>query len=391
MLVYIVILLLLVYLFYVYDLKKETKRKNLCFGIVFIILVLLAGLRYHIGVDSYRYEIFFNDEIPNVNYYFRFKMYEEREPLWSLFMSIIKTFTNSFVAFQFVHAIILNLLIFTFIRKTTDKWFTALLFTYCSYWMSFNFEVLRESLCIGLFLHGLLLLNKHKVLLYVLFALIAIGVHRFSFVMFITAPLIVYLNYRLTYAFLIALVVFILFFMSDSMLKVLLLLSVDNINDEAAMKLESYIEGTSSGGFRTMNIFGYIKVFVVQIALPLMLFLFSNDSKKNHVYKKMMLLFVVINLLSIRFVIFYRLLNYIGLFIVVFSVNMLYSQVVISNTKRYFILIGVLFFLSNKISGYLNPSPLEYRPYVDYDCRYIPYKTIFEEPDPIRESLFRGL
>ncbi len=390
MIIYIIYLLIFIYLSYTYDIKKKTKDKKVWLGVSFLMLVMMAGLRYHIGVDSYRYERSFYNETPNITVYFRLHYYEDSEFLWTFLMVLVKTITGSFVAFQFIHAIILNGLIYNFLRKTTDKVFTAILITYCTYWTALNFEVLREAICVGIFINALFLLYNKKIFAYIIVALIAFGLHRFSFVMFIIAPILIYANKRMVYVFLSVLAVYVLFFMDETVLKYILLISVDDINESASEKLMKYVEGSSKGGFRSINIFGYIELIITNAAFPILILLYEKESKYYSMFFKFILLFVVFSFITAQFGIVYRLLNYLGLIVIVVAVNFIFDKSKL-DTIRYLVVIFLVLTVLIKIKGFYSPSELEFRNTVKYDCRYFPYKTIFEEPDETRENMFRGL
>ena len=55
MLIYIVLLIYLTVLCYVYDIKAFRKNRNLHYVCSCIILILVAGLRYRVGLDTIAY------------------------------------------------------------------------------------------------------------------------------------------------------------------------------------------------------------------------------------------------------------------------------------------------------------------------------------------------
>ena len=124
--------------------------------------------------------------------------------------------------------------------------------------------------------------------------------------------------------------------------------------------------------------------------LPILVFVYGNKSKYSEMFFKMNLLFILFTFVQAQFLISYRLINYIALVLVASATNFLYDKS-IKNNKRNIFLFFLFIFIAYRLYDFYKPSELEFRSTVNYDCRYIPYKTIFEEPDETREALFRDL
>ena len=129
MLIYIVILLILIYLSYWNDYKGHTAKFDSQYRWTMIMLILLAGLRNHVGSDSIGYEHNFED----IHLLFRNvksvkDIFTISQPFWNLSLYLVKITTDSFVVFQFFHAIVLNVLVFRFVKKVTPYCFTAITF-----------------------------------------------------------------------------------------------------------------------------------------------------------------------------------------------------------------------------------------------------------------------
>jgi len=109
MVIYIIIFFYLVVLAYVYDYRKNSIGKIYFIYLTLLIFILFSGLRYRVGIDTSRYEIFFN-ECPTL---FTLKSgiiscNINEQPLWLLFNIICKTISDDFVILQLIHAFIIN-------------------------------------------------------------------------------------------------------------------------------------------------------------------------------------------------------------------------------------------------------------------------------------------
>ena len=85
--------------------------------------------------------------------------------------------------------------------------------------------------------------------------------------------------------------------------------------------------------------------------------------------------------------ILYRFENYLTIIYVVLLVNMLYEHKIVNHLLH---TLSVWLTVGTVLMGFWDvyrPSPMEWRSNINYDCRYFPYKTIFQDPDPIREGL----
>ena len=58
---YILIFIILLYFVYKYDYKGKKSKKWTNYYILMIVLIVIAGLRYRLGIDSIRYEEQYKD------------------------------------------------------------------------------------------------------------------------------------------------------------------------------------------------------------------------------------------------------------------------------------------------------------------------------------------
>lgn len=150
--IYIVILLLMLAGVYAYDYRGYRLSYNVAYWAFWVVLVVVAGLRYRIGTDSIVYENFY-EEVPSFAELFNFKFDKFRfEPGFIVFASITRSFSNDFMWLQFLHAFVVNLVIFWFISKYTTHRFLCLTFYFIILYLNLNTQVMREALAVCCFL-----------------------------------------------------------------------------------------------------------------------------------------------------------------------------------------------------------------------------------------------
>ncbi len=387
MIPYLVILSLLLYLIIKYDIKNNLKGKETWINFFMVLLIIFAGLRYHIGSDTLVYESWF-DEVPSLQ-----DIYRDADlwsqPLWMLLMSIVKTFTNSFIVFQFIVAIIFNTLLFRFLKQTTDKIFTALFFILCVIWWSLSFEVLRESICVVLYLNSLLYLKNRKILMYVLIGIIMMGFHRFSFIIMIITPFIAILKPKISLPLVILLTIP-FFFGSSSFVNIVDTISSNIFDGEAAEKMNYYLFYSDEYGAASFNIIGIlISIVMMSFVLPIITIIYNQESEDMKFFNRILVLVVLFGLLRTKLIIFYRFFNYVDIILIVCFVNVLYHSKTIQPIMKVGLCMLASLYLYLGCKDFYRPTILEHRAGVNYNCVYIPYKTVFQEPDPIREELLR--
>ncbi|MBR3960006.1 MAG: EpsG family protein [Bacteroidales bacterium] len=377
---YLLIALLIAILAYQYDIKNKSAGRSFWEKCVVTLLIVIVGLRYHIGSDTVVYEWHFKTiETPVLSDFFQ-KDNLLVQPLWAFVMSFCKTVFGSFIAVQFFHAIVYHVLAFRFIKKTTQYTFTALLFFFILLWFANSFEVLRESISSVIFLNSLFLLREKKFIKYILCAIVAMGFHSFAFIMFVLAPLVVFSN-KYVLCIICALIYIVVQFVDLSEIN-RVLISVMAFSDTIGNKATIYIGQKDS---TVISFLGLIRLVFIGLFLPICVILFSD--KKDSPFVKLVIFWMLLMLLKSKLPILYRMNNYLQLIYIVLLVNLLYNntRTSIKSLKPLLIALscGVL------IMGYVDvyrPDPSFQSSKVPYDIRYFPYRTVFQDPVPMRES-----
>lgn len=389
MIPYLLIILLLVFLISKYDIQSCKRGRRKWEKISIILLILMAGLRYHIGSDTIQNEYKFEACPDLLNILQSTTLLYSREPLWLLLMSIVKSIWDYFIFFQLIIASIFNLLLLTFLRKTTSKTFTALLITFCVCWWNFNFEIMRESIAVVLYLFSILWLSEKKYIYYIVLSIIILFIHRFGFIIVLLTPIVIFQNRKIVFTVLFLIMFYLLLFVDKTQINIILELLMEYSSDSASDKIGRYMESTVEG-FHGINIVGMLELLIMSIILPILVIL--NRKDKNDGYNKyfpiLIGLYILFSIFKAYFSIAGRLNNYILIIFIVEMTNSLYNFKLNRNYKLAFQALAFLFVFSGCYYFY-KPTYFETRKNVTYDVRYIPYATIFNDTDEQRESLLR--
>jgi len=241
------------------------------------------------------------------NFNFKEALYN---PSWYIFNGISKSINDSFYTFQFLHAIVVNVVIFWFIDKYAVKRYAVLPFYFFLYFVYFNMEILRESLAIAVFLTALpAFFNKNWIKYYVL-ALLAMSFHNSAMVILVF-PLF-YLKLGIRYQILI----FILSCIITSVLvsgNFLFMLGLDKIFGSNSL---FYLN-------KEMNLSG--SIFQLLKLVPVYCIYYVSIKKKLETnFDKFIFPYIIIGIASAFIPGVYRFMNYFAIPILIYCVNQLY-------------------------------------------------------------------
>lgn len=399
MLIYFIIFVLISACVISFDIRGKERGKSQWERIAVVVLILLAGLRNHVGTDSITYEHLFYYETPLLSDFFTYLSWRElREPLWALLMSCCKTVFGNFVALQFVHAIILNVLLLRFYKKITDKVFTALLITFIVSWFGLNFEILRQSLCTAIFLNAVFLLNERKIGTYILLSLIMFGIHNFSIVIALLTLFAFYTKKEILYTGLIFLLALIMVFADETIMNLFFSQVEGFANENMQEKIDAYTN-YSNYGYIKFNINGIIKLFLLSILFPLSVIIMnqrninSNEREdiikfnNNEILNLFIVLYIMFGVFTAKLNIMFRFQQYFLPFVIAATANAIYIKNKNNLLKMSFVVLFLIFIVDAAYTLYKPSGRIDNSP-VPYDTRYFPYTSIFEEEDPLRESMW---
>lgn len=194
--IYILILLLLVYCVWYYDVHERSRYKGLFFWGIFAVFFLLSGLRYKIGIDTLMYMSSWGDYGDFWDFHWidditRFQNSSDKverfRPGWILYCMFLKGIWDDIAIMHITTALIFNLGAFRVIKKYAEYPFLTLLIFYISFkFLEFEFEIMRESVAVGVYL--LISFDaymKKKWKIYYLGVLLAYFIHTSAILMFI--------------------------------------------------------------------------------------------------------------------------------------------------------------------------------------------------------------
>lgn len=219
--IYFIILGILVFCIWYYDVHDNTKWKQVAFWGIFVIFFLLSGLRWKIGIDTLMYMRTwdeygnfwdfhwlddirkFQDSSENVERY--------REG-WILYVMFLKSIWNDFTLVQLTTSLLFNTALFLTVKKWSPKPFLTLLIFYINFkFLEFEFEIMRETVAVSIFLLGSFpAFMEKKWIRYYLWTFLCFEIHTSAVLMF-ALPLIRNIDWNLKqYTFFIFIPTFIL-------------------------------------------------------------------------------------------------------------------------------------------------------------------------------------
>lgn len=380
MFIYLLTLIYILILVYNYDIRNHTFNYKLNFYIVFIVLVLISGLRYEIGSDTlvYMNEYQYLPDLISLD----IKDFSELryDPLWILFCATCKTITPNFFFLQLIHAIIINALLFRYIKKYALHRFTVILLYYILGFLYFNTEIMRESMAVGVFLLSLNSYQKRKWIKYICIVLFA-SLFHLSALITLLFPLIrqISLN-KFFYVSLVGLGLgagAIWTFFNEY---IQLLFIFSSIESKAASYLQNSVY--------IYNFSGIIFSLISYVIIPLLCVLYYKKKKEISIEIPFVWLYIALGIFVVfNNTIFFRLQNYLFFPFLIFVTNVFYSfdysKRIITSKINVLIIVILLLFSRNYNYFKLDVTDTNFI----YE-RYFPYKSIIsKESTPARNRL----
>lgn len=361
-----------------------------------MLFVLMAGLRYRIGGDTFNYMYDFYYRIPELsNLTLTYFEESSMEPLFVLFNSIIKTLFGKFYVFLLCHALFVNSLIFIYIKKHSPYPFLCVLFYFVWIYTFYNFETLRASMAIAICLFANDYAFDRKWIKAVLLYAVAALFHTSSLLLLVSFLFVfLRLNY-LSYAVL-ALSFIVGAIIQESFSEYLLLFGGDDVYTD---KLSGYVNDEKNFN-TTMGIGGILITKIPYIFYVVASAYFYNKVQSRKSSLKRLEPFVIMGLvfviMSIYMSIMYR---YIHFYVIYFAIYFSYLFVEIIKMdilKSKLVSLGFAAFIFAPlfniviIHGYFDTlkESTNTRKYYPYQ-KYYPYASILDmETDDDREKLY---
>lgn len=397
---YVAVLVLTLFLSSRYDFHARQRGKLGWYIILLIIFILIAGLRYRIGVDTVRYDSQYR-ELPTLSEFFTYNLSKTRfDPGYVFFNAIARSISDSFVAMQFLQAIYVNCIMFWFLKKYSSKIFLAIFFYAIILYLNFMCEVMRESCAVVTFLLGFPYFVQGKWLKYYICAIISVLFHSSALITLVLPVLYIpIIRHIFSIGKRTPVILLFTFFVGVAVSTTLFRFIGENIEIGSIQeKALSYGKNDLSG--MVLNIFGILSVILRQVALPLLSIMIVHNRNeffkiRNKDYQPisfMVVFCLLFAVLSIPIALCYRYNNYFAPFAIIVMANAAYSKIYVNHRKIkldnsfWSITLGCFIFL--QLYGLIAPKKNQ-GGIADIN-RYYPYSSVFtEEKDPDREELFR--
>jgi len=382
MIVYLLILLFILFGVFNFDLLNNKAGKKLYIIFSFIFLALMSAFRYRVGGDSVVYETFFL-ELPKLKeipyYYFNYNKHGY-QPFWLLLNGLVKEFGGDVYNFQMLHAIILNSLLYIYLKSSTKYTLTFLLFFFCSLlYFYFAFDIQRESLAIAFFLINIKNLENNNWIKYYLLAIVSFMFHMSAIVIFIF-PLFKLVRINRKIVITLVLIGLPLTLLKSTFLNIF---STFLFMDSMKAKADIYSQGDFS-------LVGLLSFYFVRVILPLPFILFLsriNNKQKNG----LLFGFIIFSIFAQIIVGFERFLNYIYIWIIVQFINELYRKEFLSiqffRRNIYKLSFGSMLFFVIFYKVFMTDNYGNH-----YYSIFFPYENVFTmQKDEERENFIKNL
>ncbi len=374
---YIIVLFALIYGLIYYDVLGKKDKRNIWLYFEWLLLVLLAGLRYKVGGDTILYQDQFES---NVDTWRDVEIFGDSRYgfLWTSFVIICKKIVDSFYFLQIVHAIITNSIVLWFFKKHTSRHFTANFLYFILYYLNYNTEVLRATLAVCCFLLAYDFLKKKKYFNYYLLCTIGVGFHIEAIITFIFPILALFNKTKINIVSLSFLVV--ISYAAMAAMNFIPIISNMFASFEQVQNALDYYSNVSSG---ETSLFGYIYEVVMQF--PILYCLWVYKYREDDGFKGYMFLFYFVTVQTFSYrVIASRLLVFlypIFLVVLVSSINPSCYRNKLKFSLKNSLITTICVFLLLFNMGYKWTGEMRW-------FMYYPYSSIFDPVDyPIRDYL----
>lgn len=204
-------LFIILLLFSVFELfGKNNKIIENC---SFIILLLVVAFRYGQGSDYFSYLQLFNLSANNFELSIKTLdlSYVTQEIGFSaLSFFWIKILHLSPELLSSLFSTVSFILVWLFIKKYSLKPITSLFIFYCTFYLIYPYSVIRQSICISVFIYYLIpLLQKRKYVNYYLISLLLFTIHYSSIIFFIIPLVNLVRGYKISHVYFVSLIAFI--------------------------------------------------------------------------------------------------------------------------------------------------------------------------------------
>ncbi|MDB4419802.1 EpsG family protein [Akkermansiaceae bacterium] len=366
MITYLLILILLVAASGFYDFGGCKAGRRFIYYTTLLSFILLAGLRYRLGLDSLHYEAKYENYL-SLTEILKTGLPESRyQILWILFCSLCKELSHDFLLVQIILSALVNFVIFDYIKKTTPYLFSTLITYFLFFYLRVNTEVLRESLAICIFLLSLKSFKENRLVKYYSLILIATQFHL-SALICLTFPIIKIVDFKRATLVYLTILVSICVFVFKLVSKEGSFLSVSGLRPANYFSDENIY-----------NLNGVILTIASYLLIPSLLIIGYKERLRRDYALPMVIIYLIFGAMTcFNAVIFQRFLNYATLPFFVIFFKLIFDEYrrspEISAIIR--LIVVVLVFSSPRIFYFF----VEEQDGVKNYSRYFPYTHIWDQ------------
>ena len=391
--IYLFIGIYLVILSYYFDFRHHKNGRKFHYLAILIILILLAGFRYRLGIDTVRYEMSFRD-LPTLNQLSMLEFQEHKyDPLYLFLSSLCHSISKEFWVMQMAQATLVNVIFLRFFKKNTSNVFFAILIYYIVLYIPYMCETMRESCAVAMVLLGWEYLKENRRFGFVVYSILAFLFHSSSIILVIVCFLVITGLYKRIKFSSPTIVAAILVLVLSSIVQIVFgdVLELIAFNSRLADKVETQI--VSGHLSSKLNIFGLLSVAIAYGIVPYICAMSLRGTK----HSKQLEFFLIVEMFCAAFAypiaIFYRYVNYFTPFVILAICKTLsmssYTVPLVGKLRTSTFYIWFLLILPFVIgrARYLlqDDAGTEIKTY----ARYYPYSSIFtKERDFDRENLY---
>ena len=366
--IYLLVFMILLVFVLIFDTStngtKRCNEANSAMLFALIMLSLLAGLRYRVGTDTLAYM----DEYEK----YPLSYFKERYLFgWYALMAFCKSLHLSFYCVQIFLAFLTNYAVIKFLRRYSLHFFSSLLIYYVLLFPGLNFEIIRQGVCVAIFLLSFHYLEEKKFIKYYIWTGIACLFH-YSALLLLLIPLLMWIpiNKKTLTGFMVLAALEIAF---ASLMKEQIYEFSKGLSFLEHRAFYYFSEVDTEESF---SLISFVFNLTLNVLIPLFIIIRHCYSEKiSSGYIVICMFSMIIYIVSAYMPIIYRFNNFFQLFSLVLFVD-LFNWIRVHIKGRPFFVLLILLLIFVGIKGRVYFANIEGTP--GY-YRYYPYSSIFNE------------
>lgn len=310
--VYLIAILLIIAGVLVFDFRlfsttyRISKLHSFYYFVVCCYLIFISAFQYRIGADMPAYMGEYEQYSMNLSWDY-LNGFSSRLPGWVLLNVICNWMSSDFLCLKIITALFVNIILFKYFKTNTKYWFTCLFVYVISFYLTLNFNVLRASISIAIFIYALNFLHQKKIGKYYIFSFGALMFHESALLMLFLPLTSLFnitnknINRVFIFTLIFSLIIFLLPNLSVFFAKVVSLVGITGISERA----ETYIGGDMYTDFH-FSIFGLLQNTLYLIVYLTVLKIIVRIGDKDKYTIGMYYFFILLTILNGSFPILYR-------------------------------------------------------------------------------------